>query len=85
MASEQQEINEAIDRFAAAMKARMGTKRKAGWRGWQECEPDIENRLLTNAARAVVSKDAKSCVDAANFAMMIWMTHNSNSTTDSVG
>jgi len=76
--SEQATIDAAIDEFASAMKARMGTKRKAGWHGWDNCSPNIEERLLSNAASATVNRDKKSCIDTANLAMMIWLSTKDN-------
>lgn len=73
---EKQLIDEAIDRFSAAMRERMHAKRKQGWHGWDDCTPDIGERLLVNAADAAVTGNSVSCVDAADFAMMIWLQSN---------
>ena len=61
--------------MAAAMKARMNTKRRAGWSGWEQGE--YPARLLRNAAKAAVNNDVKSAIDCANFCMMTWLRHTS--------
>lgn len=71
--SEKADIEAAVDNFAAAMKKRMLSKAKQGWRGWDTCYPNIPSRLQRNAASAALHGDQKSCVDVANFAMMIWL------------
>lgn len=70
--SEKQKIDAAVDAFAAEMKERLHSKRRQGFTGWDQLVPDIERRLLTNAAKAAIDHDKQSCVDAANLAMMIW-------------
>jgi hypothetical protein len=75
--SEAAELEQAVDEFAAAMKARLRSKAKQGWRGWDHMgRDDLGGRLLMNAASGAVKGDAKSLVDAANLAMMI---HRSSS------
>jgi hypothetical protein len=80
--SQVSELEQAVDEFAAAMKARLRSKAKQGWRGWDHMgREDLGSRLLTNAASGAVKGDAKSLVDVANLAMMI---HRSGSAIDGV-
>jgi hypothetical protein len=72
--SEIKEIDTAVNEFAAAIKKRLISKYKQGWRGWDgppECF-SADTRLLKNAAVGIVKKDAKSLIDVAALAMMIW-------------
>jgi len=80
--SEKADYCNAVDRFAEAMKARMIQKHKQGFHGW-DCGSfhthDIPGRLLTKAAQIVTlghKTPAKSLVDIANFAMMLWLKLN---------
>lgn len=70
--SEVSELEKAVDEFAEAMKARLRSKAKQGWRGWEgmgrEC---LSDRLLRNAASGATKGDKKSLVDVANLAMMM--------------
>ena len=72
--SERQKLERAVDAFAAAMKARLMTKLKQGWGGWDEgrWQESIAERMLLNAARAKEHRDEKSLIDTANLAMMLW-------------
>jgi len=56
----------AVDRFAAAMKAKMAKAREKGRCGWETCQPDDLSRML----REHVEKGDPR--DVANFCMMIW-------------
>jgi len=71
---ELKELNDAVDEFALAMKKRLKSKAHQGWHGWQaiEWEDDVPNRLLRNAAQAIVKRDRKSLIDVANLAMFLW-------------
>lgn len=70
--SEISELEKAVDDFAAAMKERLRSKAKQGWRGWQFMgREQLGERLLMNAAKGVTKDDQKSLVDVANLAMMI--------------
>ena len=70
--SEQEELSAAVDEFADAMKARLESKRKQGWRGWDDMNREcLADRLLMNAAKGAINGDKKSLVDVANLAMMI--------------
>ncbi len=70
--SEIKELEQAVDEFAAAMKARLRSKAKQGLRGWQGMGREyLGDRLLMNAAKGAVKGEKKSLVDAANLAMMI--------------
>ena len=70
--SEVSKLEKAVDEFAEAMKARLRSKAKQGWRGWnnmgREC---LAERLMMNAAKGATQDDKKSLVDVANLAMMI--------------
>jgi len=66
------DLDEAVDAFAAAMKARLRSKAKQGWIGWQHMgREQLGERLLMNAAKGATKDDQKSLVDVANLAMMI--------------
>jgi hypothetical protein len=72
--SEIKDLNAAVDEFTEAIKARLLSKYKQGWRGWDgppECF-SADTRLLKNAAVGIVKKDGKSLIDVAALAMMIW-------------
>ena len=74
--SEISELEKAVDAFAEAMKARLRSKAKQGWHGWQHMGRDaLGGRLLMNAAKGATKDDQKSMVDVANLAMMIHHTH----------
>ena len=71
--SEISELEQAVDEFAVAMKARLRSKAKQGWSGWQGMGREyLDGRLLRNAAKGTMNGDEKSLVDTANLAMMIW-------------
>lgn len=70
--SEISELEQAVDEFAAAMKARLRSKAEQGWSGWQYMgREQLGSRLLMNAANGATKEDQKSLVDVANLAMMI--------------
>ena len=70
--SEIAELERAVDDFADAMKARLRSKAKQGWHGWQDAGRErLGERLIMNAAKGVTKDDQKSLVDTANLAMMI--------------
>jgi hypothetical protein len=70
--SEASDLNRAVDDFAAAMKARLRSKAKQGWRGWRTVDGEsVGSRLLMNAAKGALTGDSKSLVDVANLAMML--------------
>lgn len=68
-AVEQHPDDEAVDRFAAAMHARMTECRLAGKAGWDDPEICPISRLERMATQALCGK---RWVDVANFAMMLW-------------
>lgn len=62
----------AVDRFSAAMKAKLAEKGKQGFSGWddpQRCHIDYLVHLL---AEQIQSRAALDPVDIGNFAMMIF-------------
>lgn len=65
-------LNEAVDSFAEAMKAKLAVKAAEGFRGWDRAgfESLICSKLLTKAN--LVEFDRKQAVDIANLAMMLW-------------
>ena len=68
-AVEQHPDDEAVDKFAAAMHARMTECRLKGKEGWDDperCPPEYLEGLLDRALLA------DKWVDVANFAMMLW-------------
>lgn len=61
--------DEAVDKFAAAMHARMAEKRAEGKDGWDDpalCTDELLEGLLDRALLA------DKWVDVANYAMMLW-------------
>lgn len=69
--SEQKNLDAAVDEFAEAMKARLSSKRKQGWGGWDDANiPALFDRMSKNMFSAAKG-DKKSLVDVANLAMMI--------------
>lgn len=76
MRSEITELEQAVDVFAEAMKARLIAKSKQGWHGWRTVgREELGGRLLMNAAMGATQDDQKSLVDVANLAMMIHRHH----------
>ncbi len=58
--------DEAVDRFADAMKEKMTASRAKGRSGWQQCAPaDLSHMLREHVAKG----DPR---DVANFCMMLW-------------
>jgi len=68
----------AVDRFAAAMKAKLAAARAKGRSGWETCPPDELSRLL----REHVDKGDPR--DVANFCMMLWHLEASISSNQQV-
>lgn len=58
--------DQAVDRFAAAMKDKLAKAREKGRSGWETCPPEDLSRML----REHVEKGDPR--DVANFAMMLW-------------
>lgn len=58
--------DQAVDRFAAAMKDKLAKAREKGRSGWETCRPEELSRML----REHVEKGDPR--DVANFAMMLW-------------
>lgn len=58
--------DDAVDHFAAAMKAKLAQARAKGRHGWQECDPSDLSQML----RAHVEKGDPR--DVANFCMFLW-------------
>lgn len=59
----------AVDRFAAAMKAKLAQKRAEGRGGWDDPEQCPVERLAELLHKHVSTGDP---IDVANFAMMLW-------------
>lgn len=58
----------AVDRFAAAMKAKLAEKRAQGYHGWDDPEDCTIEHLSNLLAKHVAKGDP---IDVGNFAMMI--------------
>lgn len=61
--------DEAVDKFAAAMHAKMAQARAKGKEGWDDPERCTAAHL---EALLGYSKTSKEWVDVANYAMMLW-------------
>lgn len=61
--------DEAVDKFAAAMHAKMAAARAKGKEGWDDPQRCPDGRLGGLLDEAV---DARDWVDVANYAMMLW-------------
>lgn len=61
--------DEAVDRFAAAMHAKMAQARAKGKEGWDDPERCSVDRLVELFDTSVL---AEEWVDVANYAMMLW-------------
>lgn len=61
--------NVAIDRFAAAMKAKMAKQRAKGYGGWDDKADCPASRLQQMLVDHIAKGDP---VDVANFTMMLW-------------
>lgn len=59
----------AVDRFAAAMKAKLAKQRAKGYGGWDDTQQCPTERLQAMLVDHVAKGDP---VDVANFAMMLW-------------
>lgn len=65
--------DEAVDRFASAMHAKMAQARAKGKEGWDDPERCSEGHLRALLQeRLECALSAESMVDVANYAMMIW-------------
>lgn len=77
----QQEIarlNEVVDQFAAAMKAKLVEKAEEGWTGWDRPESSIKiwNAMLAQGAAVPLARGQE--VDIANLAMMLWLLNGNH-------
>lgn len=61
--------DEAVDRFASAMHAKMAQARAKGKEGWDDPERYPDGRLISLLDEAM---DGLEWVDVANYAMMLW-------------
>lgn len=71
--------DEAVDKFAAAMHAKMAAARAKGKEGWDDperCSVAVLNLELLNAIK-FASIDTGRWVDVANYAMMLWAREQS--------
>lgn len=62
--------DEAVDRFAAAMHAKMASARAKGKEGWDDPDRCSDEKLRSLAELAFHSS---RYVDVANYAMMLWV------------
>lgn len=67
-----EQLDAAVDAFAAVMKARLADKAREGRRGWDDpaAREAIYTTLLAHAAGVPLAAEQE--VDVANFAMMLW-------------
>ena len=65
-------LNEAVDAFAAVMKAKLAKKANDGFHGWDK--PVFRHAIVSDLINKVngVEFDRAQAVDIANFAMMLW-------------
>lgn len=65
-------LNEAVDEFARAMKAKLAQKAHEGWTGWDQPESSLKiwNAMLAQGAAIPLARGQE--VDIANLAMMLW-------------
>ena len=75
--TEIEKLNQAVDEFAAAMKARLAEKEKEGYTGWdgEHSESDLCDQIMTDAddiLSGTADEDTTVAVDIANPAMMIF-------------
>lgn len=61
--------DEAVDKFAAAMHAKMAQARAKGKEGWDDPERCTTDRLIELCDLSLL---AAEWVDVANYAMMLW-------------
>lgn len=66
--------DEAVDKFAAAMHAKMAQARAKGKEGWDDPERCSEGALTLHLVNAVqfASMNRDRWIDVANYAMMLW-------------
>jgi hypothetical protein len=62
-------LNDAVDEFAAEMKARLREQAMKGYRGWDD--PDQYERILQMMMQHAAVAEGEE-VDAANLAMILW-------------
>lgn len=70
-----------IDRFSAAMRAKMEKKRGEGRRGWNEWDECTVDMLWSMLSEHIAKRDP---VDIGNFAMMIWNRENPTASAPAV-
>jgi DNA-binding XRE family transcriptional regulator len=85
--SEVKRLDIAVDEFTAAIKDRLISKYKRGWRGWDGAIMNFnaDKRLLKNATVGIVKKDSTSFIDVAAYAMMFWRAINKNMLEYNIG
>lgn len=66
----------AVDAFAEAMKIKLEEKARDGWLGWDDTDfaEGIYSHMLARATAVPLAAGQE--VDVANFAMMLWWTHD---------
>jgi len=62
-------LNQAVDEFAAEMKARLREQALKGYRGWDE--PENYERIVEMMMQHAAVGEGEE-VDAANLAMILW-------------
>lgn len=66
-------INDAVDRFAGAMKAKMHKKALQGFRGWNDPNHALQFRAMLIEHATKDLETASQMIDTANFCLMVWL------------
>lgn len=80
VAQEVVRLDDLVDRFSDAMKARLRAKAEAGWTGWDDPESAKEIYTAMLAQGAGVPMAFGQEVDIANLAMMLWRLNQQGGT-----
>lgn len=74
-------LNDAVDEFAAEMKAKLEQKAREGWSGWDSpgAKDKIYHAMLAQGAGIPFAVGQE--VDIANFAMMLWLWNQGRTNT----
>lgn len=72
MKSEQQQLNDMVDAFAARMKEKLQAKYVAGWSGWNSAgyRNTLHLKLINHAMKGIHGDD-QQWLDVANFAAFL--------------
>lgn len=80
VAQEVVRLDDLVDRFSAAMKARLREKAEAGWTGWDDpvSAQEIYTSMLAQGAGVPMAFGQE--VDIANLSMMLWRFNHPGNT-----